>query len=181
MSIIPKSKPQATRADIETYLRANGLNPADGVFLVGRRAYFKDTMGKPGANDLNCYDDGIFVISPNVFAAFNGNCDPSRVIERGRALAQLIPGVYRFYKGKHKGKYAALRAYPEGVALPCLRNGKPSECSFINIHKGGLQDTWSQGCQTIPVTQWDAFINLVYSEMSRHNQSVITYILTENK
>lgn len=180
MQIIPNSKPKATRADIETYLRANGLNPSDGVFLVGRRAYFKDTMGAPGANDFNCYDDGIFVISPNVFAAFNGNCDPSRKIENGRALAQLVPGVYKFYKGKHKGKYNALRAYPEGVKLPCIRNGAPSECQYINIHKGGLNDTWSQGCTTIPLTQYDAFIALVYSEMTRCRQSTITYVLTEN-
>jgi lysozyme len=50
----------------------------------------------------------------------------------------------------------------------------------INIHRGGYRTTSSEGCQTIYPSQWDGFINLVYSEMSRYNQKTIPYLLVEN-
>jgi hypothetical protein len=40
--------------------------------------------------------------------------------------------------------------------------------------------TSSEGCQTIYPAQWDGFINLVYSEMSRYNQKTIPYLLVKN-
>ncbi len=91
----------------------------------------------------------------------------------------LNPDTYQFYKGKHRGKYNALRAFPEGVKLPCTRNGKPSVCSYINIHKGGFVDTFSEGCITVFPAQYDEFIKLVYAEMDNFNQKTIDVVLIE--
>jgi hypothetical protein len=178
MSNLPPSKPRAAEGEIRNELIALGIE-LFGVVIFARRAYYSKLFA-PDGNNFGVYDDALFVVTPNVFAAFNGNCDPSyKVNPAGRALAQLLPGTYKFYKGKHKGKYNALRAFPEGVTLPCLRNGKPSTCRYINIHYGSDKSTWSEGCLTVPRSQWDAFINLVYGEMARCGVNTVTVVLAD--
>lgn len=180
MSIIPLSRPKLPIADVQSELLALGITEFEKqAVLLGKRGYYGNTFA-PAGNNRGVYDDAMFFLSPNAFAAFNCNCDPSTVLQGRRALAQLIPGIYKFQLGLHKGRYQALRAYPEGVKLPCLRAGKPSECQYINIHKGGVRNTWSEGCQTIPETQWKSFITLVEGEIKRYGQKTITYVLTEN-
>ncbi len=78
----------------------------------------------------------------------------------GRALAELNLGRYQFYRGLHRGRYKALRSYPEGVHLPCTRNGVASTAQYINIHKGSSNPraknvVWSEGCLTIVDTQYN--------------------------
>lgn len=176
--MIPNSRPKLTRGEAEQLVTKAGVSINSGqVVLLGVRGYYLDSMGAAGKNDIGVYDDAIFVLSPTVFRSFNGNTDPAK---GGRKLAMLKTGVYNFYRGRHKGQYAALRAYPEGVKLPCTRDGVDSQCSFINIHKGGYSSTWSEGCQTVPTPQYQEFIDLVYSESKRLNQSVIPYVLTTN-
>jgi lysozyme len=135
------------------------------LWLVGIRGYYLNTMGKRGVNDRGIYDDAIFVVSPNVFAAFNGNVDPSA---RRKRMASLVPGRYLAHRfGKHRNQYRALvqRAGPVTVA----RDDSITETGYfgINIHRGSNTGTSSEGCQTIPPRQWDAFIGLVESEARR--------------
>lgn len=180
MAMVPGSRPKQTREQTETILAQN-LITANECVLLGVRGYYKDSMGKPGRNDQAMYDDAVFVLSPTVFRAFNFNTDPQKA---GLKKAMLAAGKYKFYKGRHKPSspkgYDALRPYPEGVQLPCTRDGVKSLCSLTNIHKGGTYDTFSEGCQTVYPTQWSEFIKLVYAEMTKYGQKTITYLLIEN-
>lgn len=190
--IIPPNRPKITRAEIENivaYHKAmfpHKFAETDFVVLVGIRGYFADSLGKIGVNDYNVYDDAIIAVSPRYYKTFNANCDPSFVKDPkdGTPLARLNLGVYPFYKGQHQSKYDAFRAYPNGVSLPCTRDGKPSVCSFINIHYGGETPswylTWSHGCQTIPKTQFvKEFQPEVYFELKKYAQKTVPYILIE--
>jgi lysozyme len=97
----------------------------------------------------------------------------------------LKTGVHRFRKGNHgiskpRGGYPALRPANPKEELPVTRDITGDDMGIaINIHKGSYKSTSSEGCQTIYPSQWDGFINLVYSEMSRYNQKTIPYLLTE--
>ena len=56
----------------------------------------------------------------------------------------------------------------------------------VNMHKGGLDNTWSEACQTIPTTQYDSFFNLVCKIVDKNLKKgktrydfVIPYLLVE--
>ena len=150
------------------------------------RGHYLDTLGAVGKDDINIYDDACFLFGATVLESYNANTNPSFIRRGGRALAQLDLGEYRFYRGLHRGKYKALRAWPEGVKLSCTREGKPSTCSHINIHKGSTNSrahnvTWSEGCLTIPDTQYGDFIQRVYAAMERTGQETVKVLLLENR
>lgn len=176
MPIVPKSRPKQTREETTAILTDHGVGSQGGVALLGVRGYYADSMGVKGKNDHAMYDDALFVISPTAYASFNFNTDPQKA---GQKKAKLAVGRYEFYKGKHKGKYNALRPFPEGIKLPCTRDGVTSMCSHTNIHKGGFNDTFSEGCQTVYPTQYDEAIKLIYAEMSRYGQKTIPYLLVD--
>ena len=165
---VPRSVPQMDRAGVMKLIADAGHTIDEKkypLFLVGVRGYYLDTMGKAGVNDRGIYDDAIFVCSPNVFAAFNANTDPSvtrknmAVLRAGRYLAHHF--------GLHRGKYLALVQRAGAVTVD--RDDAKSETGYfgINIHKGANSSTSSEGCQTIPPKQWDAFIKLVEAEARR--------------
>ena len=176
MSIVPGSRPKQTREETEAILSARGVDFTTKVALLGIRGYYADSMGRPGENDQAMYDDALVVIGPGVYQTFNFNTDPQKA---GHRKAMLDAGLYDFYKGKHKNKYNALRPYPEGVSLPCTRDGVRSMCGLTNIHKGGFRDTFSEGCQTIYPTQYDPAMSLIYAEMTKHGQKTIKYLLID--
>lgn len=177
MNIVPGSRPKQSREQTLSLLQKHLMTP-DNAVLVGVRGYYLDSMGKVGRNDQAMYDDAIILISPTIHVTFNANTDPQKA---GQRKAMLAPGKYEFYRGKHKGRYDALRPYPEGVVLPCTRDGIKSLCSHTNIHKGGYRDTFSEGCQTIWPGQYAEFIKSVYSEMTKHGQKTIRYLLIDNQ
>lgn len=184
MLYIPKTRP---KRDLDLLQRiAARYQITTKPLLVFVRGWYLDTIGTPGVNDSNVWDDAAFIVYAKDKAdSFNANTDPSFVRKGKRTLAKLNLGHYRFYKGKHKNKYWALRSYPEGVVLNVTRDGKPSTASAINIHKGAAGDaadrTWSEGCLTVHGLQWAEFQTKIYAAMDSAGDSWVDCILVENR
>lgn len=190
MSNVPRTRPKMERRELTQRL-LHALNDTGNdtgsdfrIFFVGIRGYYLNTMGVPGKNDRNIYDDAIFVVSDDVFASFNANTDPSKYRKR---IATLEPGVWRSYTfDLHKGKYLAL--CQRGGPVTVTRDGwtnKDHGYFGINIHRGSYSSTSSEGCQTIYPAQWDSFITLATGEAKRVHGSqwkkkIYTYVLLEN-
>ena len=176
--MLPPSRPQQAKSKTQALLAKARVD--DAVALVGIRGYYRDTMGVAGENDRGIYDDAIFLVSQNAYAAFNANTDPS--VKR-EGIAVLKTGVHRYRKGKHGlskpgGGYPALRPANPAEELPVTRDGEGDSMGVaINIHRGSYSTTSSLGCQTIHPSQWESFIALVYSEMDRSGQKTIPYLL----
>jgi lysozyme len=184
MTNIPQSRPQRTRAAIEA-LVAGKIPAGAQVYLVGIRGYYKNSMGKPGENDRGIYDDAFFVVSPRTFAAFNGNTDPSRHgfnEKAGKGMAVLQAGVWVYRRGLHGvSRNNPYPAFVQAGAATVLRDGGKKEQGFfaINIHKGGVNTTSSEGCQTVPPAQWDEFYRTLTDELSFYGQQTFPYLLCE--
>jgi hypothetical protein len=200
ISMVPRSRPKMVRRDIialveyVTHVQYEALGQDWPIIIVGYRGYYLDSMGKPGYNDRNIYDDAIFLLTPNVFLACNGNTDPSK-FRRGegtgnkKGMASLIGGWYPSYcLDLHSGKYLAVCQRRGPVSV--MRDGKPSYKDTgmfgINIHRGGNSTTGSEGCQTIPPVQWDKFISLVECEAEaawgagNERKGTIAYLLVDD-
>lgn len=183
--MIPKSRPQQKRDETLKQLRAASVT--DPVCLVGIRGYYRDTMGAKGKNDRGIYDDSIILVSPNVHAAFNANVDPAASGFNPKArkgYASLKSGVWRYRLGKHGLRSGnPYKALVQADAVTVQRDGGQEETGWfgINIHRGGIKTTSSEGCQTLPPAQWPAFITLVESEMKRNNAKTVSYVLTSRR
>lgn len=186
--ILPPAKPRMSAAELHALMPA--IDRAKWpVVVVGIRGYFKKSMGAPDRNDRGLYDDAIFIDAPDVTYAFNGNTDAAIVRKgkgfgAGKGMAMLKPGTYYAHLvGVHKagkpGGHEALvqRAGPVTV----VRDGDPpydeSGHFGINIHRGGINRTNSEGCQTIPPAQWEAFIATIKDQLKRHGQKIVPYAL----
>jgi len=153
------------------------------VFLLGVRPYYRDTMGAPGKNDRGIYDDALFIVGPDTFAAFRANTDPS--VHRP-GIATLRPGIHWYRPGNHGisrpgGGYPAFRPATKNEALPVDRDGvvNPRPGIAINIHRGGRNGTSSEGCQTLQPGEWDAFHALLTREIKAVGMKQFPYILIE--
>lgn len=177
------SSPKLAASDAEKIVRHNKV--PDAVVLIGIRGYWKRTMGDPTKNDRGIWDDAIALISPTAFCAWRANTDPS-IYRPG--IATLCEGVHPYRKGKHgisKGPgraYPALRPATAGERLLVTRDGQTGTKYgvAINIHRGSINSTSSEGCQTIHPEHYDAAMKMIYSEMDRYGQKVIPYILTSS-
>jgi len=191
---IPAARPRISRSDLIAIVRSRHpeVRFDDRLTMVGVRGYYRDTLGAVGRNDRAMYDDAIFIVAPDAFQAFNGNTDPSgyrngRGTGAGKGMASLNPGVWPVYRfDLHAGKYLALcqRAGPVTVT----RDGSPPYTDRglfgINIHKGGINGTSSEGCQTIAAAQWPAFIASAVDQAKRlygadWKREAITYVLLD--
>lgn len=174
--IISPTRPRRRREDVVRQLLAAGV--VDRVALVGCRGYYRRSVEE---NQRGVYDDAIFLITPETFAAFNANVDPS--IFRTH-IATLRKGLWKYKLGTHGlNKPAAQRytALVQAEKVTVDRDGEKSETGWfgINIHRGGVNGTSSLGCQTIVPDQWPAFIAMVKSELTRHGQKVLPYLLVD--
>lgn len=178
-------KPKLTQAEALQILNSlpqewqEKIKATDHVKVIGIRGYYKKTMGNPVKNDRNIYDDALFVISPEIFASFNANTDPS-VTRKG--VAVLKPGVWRYKKGKHKiNSPSGYPAFVQAEKVTVIRDQQGEDTGWfgINHHKGGYSTTSSLGCQTTYPTQWEAHRALVYSELDKYGQKDFPYILLE--
>jgi lysozyme len=183
MSVLPPSRPRLTDTEARAILAAHGVHASKEVAVLAKRGYYLDTMGVKGKNDRGIYDDAIAIVGPEVFAAFNGNTDPS-VYRPG--IATLVPGVHVYKPGLHGVSfnkpgypYPAFVPATPGKRVPVMRDGesKPSVGVAINIHRGSRTTTSSLGCQTIPPDQWDAFHALLTSQLKRMGQTTFHYVL----
>lgn len=179
-TMVPATQPKLSQEDARALIQPFNLSQYP-VKLLGIRGYYKQTMGNPLKNDRGIYDDAIFLISPDAFAGFNANTDPS-VTRQG--IAVLKPGVYLYKIGMHnmKAPYEALRQYGR---VTVIRDGQGEQTDtaanpfYIDIHKGGYNTTSSLGCQTVHPSQWISFLNMVKDHLKRYDQKIIPYALIE--
>lgn len=175
MGIVPPSRPGIAR---DTALAWAGT-VTDKVYLVGRRGYYRDTMGKPGTNDRGLFDDAIVLVTPDACLTFNANTDPSVFREH---IATLTPGRWRVKPGTHHpGTPGAYRCLVQAGPVTVRRDGGVEESGefYIHIHRGGVNGTSSLGCQTIPPGQWPDFMRAVDAALVKYGQRSLLYILTE--
>lgn len=179
MPLVPPSRPKASRSNILQRVHTAGFVPQEEVFVVAIRGYYYDDHSD---NKRGIYDDAMFIVGPETFAAFNANTDPS-VFRKG--IASLIPGVHRYRPGKHKinspSGYPAFRPATKDEELPVKRDGilHPDPGVAINIHRGSENGTSSLGCQTIPPAQWSAFQKLLMLELKKSGQNQFNYYLLD--
>jgi len=190
---LPATKPRVSRTQLMEIIRQRhpDFRPGD-LTIVGVRGYYRDTMGAVGRNDRAMYDDALFIVTPDAFVAFNGNTDPNGYRKgagrgAGKGMASLKPGVWPAYRlDLHQGKYLAVCQRSRPVTV--TRDGSPpyddTGMFGINIHKGGINGTSSEGCQTVPPAQWPAFIALVIDQAKRVSgaawrEQPITYVLLD--
>lgn len=183
MKMLPNGRPEMTREFAIGLAISHGLPSALGVpfFLLGRRGYYRDSMGEPGVQEIGIYDDALILVTPEVTAAFNANTDPSR---HGDGMAHLKAGLWLYRLGIHglsRPKSRQYEALVQAAPVTVQREGQGDDTGWfgINIHRGGYNTTSSLGCQTVHPDQWPAFISLVRGEMHRHDRKSIPYVLTD--
>lgn len=182
------NKPQVKKSVIDKILKDKGIDLKKyPMLIIGIRGYFLNTMGEKAKNDRGIYDDALIIYTPNVYATFNGNVDPSVQFKTGRAV--LKKGFYLAHKfSTHRGSTSQYPAICQRLGpVTVVRDGKGEDIGMfgINIHKGGYNTTSSEGCQTLPPTQWDAFYELAKSEWQRAygdawDKTTVPYLLLDN-
>lgn len=170
------------------------------IIIAGFRGYYL-SMGKKGQNDHGVFDDAIMLHSLNVYMACNGNVDPTAQPGAVTGRAKLTSGFWPMWKlDKHRGKYLAFcQRAAECVVYRdntedfmagtihskygrCLGKGLWKGYFGINGHMASETYTSSEGCQTVPKSQWDALIAVGIAEAKRFwgakwQQGVIPYVL----
>lgn len=182
------NKPQVKKSFIDKILKDKGIDIKKYPnIIIGIRGYFRDSMGEKGKNDRGIYDDALIIYTPSVYATFNGNVDPSVQFKSGRAV--LKKGFYLAHKfdihGGTQSQYPAICQRLGKVTVTRDGQGEDTGNFGINIHKGGNTTTSSEGCQTVPPTQWNAFYELAKSEWIRiygdkWNKTIVPYLLLDN-
>jgi len=170
--ILPSSRPRLSRQDFETRIAHLRIDVDQYPLVVaGLRGYFARTLGGTPGNDRGVYDDALVLYAPSlsVYDTFNGNTDPTRVrrghgqAESTRGMAALSPGVWYAYRfAVHGGSKPHEAICQRAGQVTVIRDGDPPYAHTgafgINIHRGGNLATSSEGCQTLPPSQWDEFI-----------------------
>jgi len=172
----PSRKPRLTRDKLLAKIAKHQVDlKKHPLIIVGIRGYYLNSMGAVGRNDRGIYDDALFIITPNTFASFNANTDPSSYrnkTSRRKGMATLKKGIYHSYRFDNhrtsRSNYPAICQRAADVIVHRDGDSKLHKGMFgINIHRGGYSTTSSAGCQTIPPPQWDAFYQLAKSEAKR--------------
>lgn len=184
--VLPNSRPKMTKEDALMELSAFPNLDAYPVKVLGIRGYYKTTMGNPLKNDRGIYDDAMFIIAPDMFAAFNANTDPS-VARKG--IATLVaPQIILYQPGIHgisgKNPRPAFRQASFGLRvrrddMEGIFTDSAKAPFWTNIHDGGNNTTSSEGCQTIVKSQWESFKISLNDQLKRNNQKKFPYLLIE--
>lgn len=151
-----------------------------GVVVLKIRGYVRDSLGVPGVNDRNIFDDATVALAyapgeatPYAAARVRSNVDPSRTGTRpdGRGYAEVVaPQLYFLGIGDHSGRPGLRQASPILVNRdgPDERPGggyefrqAPAAFPYTNDHDDRGWGTGSEGCSTYPPGEWavyDAFV-----------------------
>lgn len=193
---IPPAKPAASEATVRAaaataWKARHGDAPMPSLYLLACRGYFRDTMGAPGRNDIGIYDDAIFILTTHGMSGWNANTDPSRSgynSKAGKFMARLATGVWKFRRLKHKasspdgymaygqGEYpVTVQRIREDGTIATTENG----CFGINLHRGGLSGTSSEGCLTIPREHWAAFDSALFHSLTAASNMSFPVILID--
>jgi hypothetical protein len=189
MALQLPNKPSIKRDLLEKFIKKAGVDLVKYPnIIVGIRGYFLDSLGVKGKNDRNFYDDALIILTPNVYATFNANTDPTAFYKKGTACLKLgfYPNSWKFdIHGGTQSSYPAICQRLGNVTV--IRDGEGEDTGMfgINNHKGGINGTSSLGCQTVPPSQWDAYYALAKSEWMRiygkqWNKVAVPYLLIEN-
>ena len=170
------TKPKQSKQETQSLLP--GLDSQ--VALLAVRGYYSKTF-EPEGNNIGVYDDAIFLVSEYGHYPFNANTDPSTLKPR---VARLKAGVWQYKIGTHNLSKAQHRQYPalvQAAPVTVSRVGAGDDTGWfgINIHKGSKNSTSSEGCQTIPPSQWGSFYEMVKMEMKRAGVKTIPYVLVD--
>lgn len=173
--ITPQLKPQITRKEVLAILAEHKIDLVkEKIVLVAFRGYYANTFGKPEKNDRNYYDDALALVTTNgIFRTYNYNVDPSKY-EKG--IAVLVEGLYDIKKHMHRGQYNAMQVVQDTI----IRDGsnkKQTGVHGINIHIGGENNTWSEGCQTLPKNQFKELRQVFYQALNYYKKATAKYLL----
>ncbi len=145
------------------------------------RGYYLNSMGVKGKNDRAIYDDAVFVVSPEGVQSFNGNSDPASYRKRIATIKEdqainYKPGLHGY--SRKGGAYPAFR---QNKNCTVIRDGVGLDTGMfhVNLHRGGINNTSSAGCLTIPKHQWGEFYSLVNGLLKKHNQKDFYVTLLE--
>ena len=137
--------------------------------IIAIRGLFANSIGRPGANDINAYDDGIALLTAtgDKLPTWNANTDPTRYgwnPGAGKFMARLKPGAWWMHHRRHGasrvgGGYMAFGQCERDVTVERIDsdgNVRQTETGTfdIDLHPGGENTTSSEGCQTVPRPQW---------------------------
>ena len=176
---IPNALPNPDWTRLRARLEAAGHNVPQllqqPIIVIALRGLFSNSIGAPG-NDINAYDDAVYVIKPQrnatpIIHTFNANTDPTRYGWNPNAdkyMARLKPGAYQMCHRLHRGKYWAFGQASTNVTVERIdADGKVRQTETgqfgIDLHPGGNNGTSSEGCQTIPPDQWSRLYNLLHT------------------
>lgn len=195
-NLLPASKPNAPLSAImaaaQTAWRTQHTELAlPELFVLAVRGYYRDSMGLAGRNDLAIYDDAFFIVSPYGCSRWNGNADPSRIGWNGGAgkyMARLKTGVWTFRRLKHHASRPdGYMAFGQGGSELTVQRMKSdgsvhdeeTGCFGINLHRGGLNGTSSEGCITVPPSQWPSFYGTLAAALEMTRLKTFSLILID--
>lgn len=203
---VPTSKPQASLDTVRfvalSRWRKDGhQEPLPQVYVLAVRGYWKSSMGDPGRNDVGVWDDAFFLVTPNTMLAERANTDPSRVgwnAGVGKPYFMLDPGIWYFYPGAHKGVRPAFRQADDADVAKRLgiphegkftgtrmwgfgdkRNYKETGHQQVDIHPGGIENTSSWACLTLPKARAKVWLQTATAELKAYSQKLLPVILIE--
>lgn len=184
-------KPQAPLSKIMSAAHGVAGSVLPDIFVLAVRGYYRDTMGQSGKNDVGIYDDAIFIVDPFGFTPWNANTDPSRFgwnAGAGKYMARLKTGVWTYRPLKHHASrpdgYMAFGHGDSEVTVERMSadgeiHNEETGCFGINLHRGGVNGTSSEGCLTIPAEQWVSFHSSLNLALSKTGQKTFPLILID--
>lgn len=147
------------------------------LVAFGIRAYYRDSMGKPGVNDRGIWDDAngwLERTGDKMYAIFVANCDPTVAHRKGVGSIHA-PQIVHFKIGLHKGRQAFRQAAPMLVVRDDIGTViAPVDCAF-NWHDSLSEGTSSLGCQTNPKEIFPAVRELGYMLVRKHYPKTLTF------